>query len=95
MASDSSYNEASSIPTAFTISKATPTVSVPPNASAVTAGALLSSSTLSGGTVTVVGTFAWTTPGTVVSTTASYPVTFTPTDGANYNTASSTASVTA
>jgi len=95
VASDSSYNEASSIPTAFTISKATPTVSVPPNASAVTAGALLSSSTLSGGTVTVVGTFAWTTPGTVVSTTASYPVTFTPTDGANYNTASSTASVTA
>ena len=95
VASDSSYNEASSIPTAFTISKATPTVSVPPNASAVTAGALLSSSTLSGGTATVVGTFAWTTPGAVVSTTASYPVTFTPTDGANYNTASSTASVTA
>ena len=95
VASDSSYNEASSIPTAFTISKATPTVSVPPNASAVMAGALLSSSTLSGGTATVVGTFAWTTPGTVVSTTASYPVTFTPTDGANYNTASSTASVTA
>ena len=95
VASDSTYNQASSAPTAFTISKATPTVSVPPNASAVTAGALLSSSTLSGGTVTVVGTFAWTTPGTVVSTTASYPVTFTPTDGANYNTASSTASVTA
>jgi len=95
VASDSTYNQASSAPTAFTISKATPTVSVPPNASAVTAGALLSSSTLSGGTATVVGTFAWTTPGTVVSTTASYPVTFTPTDGANYNTASSTASVTA
>ena len=95
VASDSSYNEASSIPTAFTLSKATPTVSVVPTASAVTAGALLSSSTLSGGTATVVGTFAWTTPGTVVSTTASYPVTFTPTDGANYNTASSTASVTA
>ena len=95
VAADSTYNQASSAPTAFTISKATPAVSVAPTASAVTAGALLSSSTLSGGTATVVGTFAWTTPGTVVSTTASYTVTFTPTDGANYNTASSTASVTA
>jgi hypothetical protein len=55
----------------------------------------LSTSTLSGGTASVAGTFAWTTPNTVVSATASYPVTFTPTDGANYNTASSAASVTA
>jgi autotransporter-associated beta strand protein len=95
VASDSFYNEASSTPTAFTIAKATPTVSVAPTASAVTVGALLSSSTLSGGTASVAGTFAWTTPSTVVSATASYAVTFTPTDGANYNTASSTASVTA
>jgi len=95
VAADSSYNQASSAPTAFTISKATPTVSVAPTASAVTVGAQLSTSNLSGGTASVAGTFAWTTPGTVVSTTASYPVTFTPTDGANYNTASSTASVTA
>jgi len=77
------------------VNKATPTVSVAPTASAVTVGALLSSSTLSGGTASVAGTFAWTTPSTVVSATASYEVTFTPTDGANYNTASSTASVTA
>jgi autotransporter-associated beta strand protein len=95
VAADSTYNEASSTPTAFTIAKATPTVSVAPTASAVTVGALLSSSTLSGGTASVAGTFAWTTSSTVVSATASYPVTFTPTDGANYNTASSTASVTA
>ena len=95
VATDSTYNQASSAPTAFTISKATPTVSVAPTASAVTVGAQLSTSNLSGGTASVAGTFAWTTPGTVVSTTASYPVTFTPTDGANYNTASSTASVTA
>ena len=95
VASDSTYNQASSAPTAFTISKATPTVSVVPTASAVTVGALLSTSTLSGGTATVAGTFAWTTSSTVVNATASYPVTFTPTDGANYNTASSTASVTA
>jgi len=95
VAEDSTYNEASSTPTAFTIAKATPTVSVAPTASAVTAGALLSSSTLSGGTSSVAGTFAWTTSSTIVNATASYPVTFTPTDGANYNTASSTASVTA
>jgi hypothetical protein len=95
VAADSTYNQASSAPTAFTISKATPTVSVAPTASAVTVGAQLSTSNLSGGTASVVGTFAWTTPSTVVSATASYPVTFTPTDTANYNTASTSASVTA
>jgi autotransporter-associated beta strand protein len=95
VAADSTYTQASSVPTAFTIVKATPTVSVAPTASAVTVGAVLSTSTLSGGTATVAGTFAWTTPSTVVSATSSYPVTFTPTDGANYNTASSAASVTA
>jgi len=95
VAADSTYNQASSTPTAFTIAKATPTISVAPTASAVTVGALLSSSTLSGGTASVAGAFAWTTSSTVVNATASYPVTFTPTDGANYNTASSTASVTA
>lgn len=95
VAADSTYNEASSTPTAFTIAKATPTVSATPTASAVTVGALLSSSTLSGGTASVEGTFAWTDSSAVVNATAPYPVTFTPTDGANYNTASSTASVTA
>ena len=93
VAADSTYNEASSTPTAFTIAKATPTVSAAPTASAVTVGALLSSSTLSGGTASVEGTFAWTDSSAVVNETASYPVTFTPTDGANYNTASSAASV--
>jgi len=95
VASDSFYNEASSAPTAFTIAKANPTVSVAPTASAVTVGALLSTSNLSGGTASVAGTFVWTTPSTLVSATASYPVTFTPTDTANYNTASTSASVTA
>ena len=95
VAADSNYNLASSEATDFTITKATPIVSVAPTASAVTEGALLSSSTLSGGTASVAGTFAWTTSSEVVNATASYPVTFTPTDGANYNTASSAASVTA
>ncbi|MFA9197703.1 MAG: beta strand repeat-containing protein, partial [Aliarcobacter sp.] len=57
------------------VAKTTPTVSVAPTASAVRVGALLSSSILSGGTATVAGTFAWTTPSTVVNATASYPVT--------------------
>jgi hypothetical protein len=95
VASDSFYNEASSTPTAFTIAKANPTVSVAPTASAVTVGALLSSSTLGGGTASVAGAFAWTDSSAVVDVTASYAVTFTPTDGANYNTASTSASVTA
>jgi len=95
VASDSFYNEASSTPTAFTIAKANPTVSVAPTASAVTVGALLSSSTLGGGTASVAGTFAWTDSSAVVNVTASYAVTFTPTDGANYNTASTSASVSA
>jgi len=82
------------------VAKTTPTVSVAPTASAVTVGALLSSSILSGGTATVAGatvagTFAWTTPSTVVNATASYPVTFTPTNGANYNTATTSVIVTA
>jgi autotransporter-associated beta strand protein len=93
VAADSTYNEASSTPTAFTIAKATPTVSAAPTASAVTVGALLSSSNLSGGTASVEGTFAWTDSSAVVNETASYPVTFTPTDGANYNTASTQANV--
>ncbi|NBV97342.1 MAG: hypothetical protein EBT30_07345, partial [Verrucomicrobia bacterium] len=46
---DSSYNGASSTPTAFSIAKATPVVSVLPTASAVTVGAQLSTSNLSGG----------------------------------------------
>jgi autotransporter-associated beta strand protein len=95
VAADSNYNEASSAPTAFTIAKATPTVSVPPTASAVTVGAQLSTSNLIGGTASVPGTFAWTTLSTVVNATASYAVTFTPNDGSNYNTASTSASVTA
>ena len=78
-----------------TISKATPTVSVAPTASAITYGQTLASSTLSGGTASVAGSFAFTTPATAPAAgTASQGVTFTPTDGTNYNTASTTASVT-
>ena len=77
------------------VSKATPTISVAPTASAITYGQTLASSSLTGGTPSTPGTFAFTTPSTAPSAgTASQNVTFTPTDGANYNTASTTASVT-
>jgi|GEM_PF-2482868 len=78
-----------------TVSKATPTVSVAPTASAITYGQTLASSTITPGTSSVSGTYAFTTPATAPSVgTASQPVTFTPTDTTNYNTASTTASVT-
>jgi autotransporter-associated beta strand protein len=95
VASDSTYNQASSVATAFTITKANPTVSLAPTASAVTVGEQLSASNLSGGTASVAGTYTWTTPSTVVGSSGSYPVTFTPTDSANYNPASTSANVTA
>lgn len=80
---------------AVTVNKATPTVSVIPTASAITYGQALSSSTLSGGSASVAGSFAFTTPGTIPNAgTASQSVTFTPTDASNYNTAATTSSVT-
>ncbi|NDE17751.1 hypothetical protein EBZ80_22765 [bacterium] len=78
----------------FTIAKGTPTITVAPTASAITAGQALSSSELSGGTASVPGTFGWTTLSTVPGSTGSYGVTFTPTDSANYNAATTTVEVT-
>ena len=70
----------------FNIVKATPTVSVWPTASPINLGQALSASTLSGGTASVSGVFAFTTPATVPGSTGTYSasVTFTPTDTANY-----------
>ena len=88
------YNTASTSAD-VTVNKATPMVSVAPTASGITYGQTLASSTLSGGTSSVAGTYAFTTPATSPAVgTASQPVTFTPTDTANYNTASTTANVT-
>jgi hypothetical protein len=92
---DTSYNGASSSATSFTITKATPTITADPTASTPTAGQALSTSVLSGGTASVAGAFAWTAPSTVPSVgTASYGVTFTPTDTVNYTTAATTVSLT-
>ncbi len=75
--------------------KTTPTVTALPTASAITFGQTLASSTLSGGTASVAGTFAWTTPATAPAVgAAAESVTFTPTDTADYNTATGTIMVT-
>ena len=78
-----------------TVNKATPTVTAWPTASAITNGQTLASSTLSGGTASVSGTFAWTTPTTAPSVgTPSESVTFTPTDAVDYSTVTGSVSLT-
>jgi hypothetical protein len=78
-----------------TVNKATPTIRAAPTASGITQGQSLAASTLSGGTASVGGTFAWTDASiTPAVGTSSQGVTFTPTDTTNYNTATTTASVT-
>jgi hypothetical protein len=76
------------------VSKATPTITTAPTASAITSGQTLASSSLTGGVASTAGAFAFTTPGTTPTVTANQDVTFTPTDTANYNNATTTVSVT-
>jgi len=77
------------------VGKITPTISVAPTASSITYGQTLNSSVLSGGTASVLGSFAFTAPATVPNAgTVSQVVTFTPADATNYNATSTTASVT-
>jgi hypothetical protein len=74
--------------------KATPTITTAPSASAIIYGETLANSTLSGGVASVAGSFAWTTPTTAPNAgTASYPVTFTPNDAADYTTTTVNVSV--
>ena len=72
------------------IGKATPTISTAPTASAITYGQTLAGSTLTDGTASVDGSFAWkdsnVAPAVSDSQTTEYDVVFTPTD-ANYGTA--------
>ena len=79
-----------------TASKDTPTITADPTASAITYGQKLSDSTLTGGKASfgsteVKGTFAWksvtTAPQVKDSNSTEYEVIFTPTDTANYETA--------
>ncbi len=75
--------------------KTTPTVSAWPTPSAITYGQTLASSTLTGGTASTSGTFAWTIPSTAL-TAGAWPesVTFTPSDSTDYNTAAGSVAVT-
>ncbi|MEI6378216.1 MAG: YDG domain-containing protein [Candidatus Falkowbacteria bacterium] len=67
--------------TVATDSRSAPTVTSWPTASSITYGQALASSTLSGGSASVAGSFAFTTPTTTPSAgTSSVSVTFTPTD---------------
>jgi formylglycine-generating enzyme required for sulfatase activity len=76
-------------------SKATPTITTAPTATAITYGQTLASSTLSGGAASVAGTFAFTTPSILPGAgVTAQSVTFTPTDTANYTNVTTAASVT-
>jgi hypothetical protein len=84
-AGDSSWNPAPNVTNTFSVTKATPIVTNPPAASAITYGQALSNSVLSSGAASVPGTFAFTTPAMVPDQgTADQSVTFTPTDAAMY-----------
>jgi len=90
----SNYNTATTTAN-VTVNKATPNIHTPPTASSIIYGQTLAASTLTGGAASEPGTFTFTTPGTVPNAgTAAQDVTFTPTDTANYNTASTTVNVT-
>jgi len=93
--SSSTYNSATGTSPAVTVTQATPAVSTWPTASTIANGQTLASSTLTGGTASVSGAFAWTAPATVppVGTTAE-TVTFTPTDATDYSTVAGQVSVT-
>jgi hypothetical protein len=77
------------------LEKVTPAVSVLPMASSIFQGQTLGSSTLSGGSASVPGSFEFTSPSTAPAAgTSSHSVTFTPSASANYNTVTASVSVT-
>jgi O-glycosyl hydrolase len=79
----------------LTVNRATPVITELPAASTITYGQKLSASTLTGGTASVSGTFAFTTPGLAPSAgTDTERITFTPTDTTDYVTATGSVTVT-
>jgi predicted RecA/RadA family phage recombinase len=94
-ATDAAGNTSPNTTRTVVVTKGNPTITQPPNASAILHGNFLSSSTLSGGNASVAGSFAWTHPNTIPPVgTGNFSVTFTPTDSGNYTTANTTAAVT-
>lgn len=84
IAADADYGPAKGTGT-LTVTKATPKVTTWPTASAITYGQKLNSSKLTGGSASVSGAFAWTTPTTVPAKgTHAYSVTFTPAASTDY-----------
>ena len=89
------YNDTASQTYVLTVSKATPTVPSSPSASSITYGQTLASSNLSGGSASVSGAFAFTTPSTAPNAGTTFQgVTFTPSDTTNYNATTTTVNVT-
>ncbi|NBV86857.1 MAG: hypothetical protein EBS01_11505 [Verrucomicrobia bacterium] len=79
----------------MTVNKATPAIVSWPAASAITSGQTLSSSVLSGGSASVAGTFAFTSPSSIPGIgTSLQAVIFTPADSSRYSAASGSVSVT-
>ena len=93
-AGNPNYNAAPRVTNSTTAQKANPNVTAWPTASTITYGQTLASSTLSGGAGTPAGGFAFTTPTAKPNATGLQPVTYTPTDTVNYNSASGTINVT-
>ncbi|NDC04506.1 MAG: hypothetical protein EBZ81_16510, partial [Betaproteobacteria bacterium] len=75
-----------SVPSTASVTKTTPTIAVAPTASTITYGQSLSAVTLTGGTASVLGTFAFKTPATTPNAglAQNFKVVFTPTDTASY-----------
>ena len=93
-AAASNYSLGSVSTTTANITQATPSISVAPTASNITIGQTLANSTLSGGTASVAGTYAFTTPSTAPALgISSQSVTFTPTDSTNYTAQTTSANV--
>ena len=93
--SNGNYNTVTTA-VSVTVTKATPIIWVPPTASSIIYGQTLAASTLSGGEIAggVAGSFVFTMPATAPNAgTVDQPVTFNPTDTANYDVGSTMASV--
>ena len=77
------------------VNKIVPTIANVPAATTLIVGQTLGSSPLTGGSASIPGTFAWTSPSTIPTAgTANYSVTFTPTDTTHYSTSISFISIT-
>jgi hypothetical protein len=94
-AAASGFNATASTSYTLTVTIGTPIITAAPTAMGIAYGQTLATSALSGGTASVAGTFAFTTPSTAPGVgTAAQGVTFTPTDTTNYTSTTTTVNVT-